>query len=137
VVYSTQFTNRLRSLDFDMITSVYPGLFYPSSDLKLYWGSAFINSTYNTAGVQSKAIDYLLDGIAKNQENDAALVAWGRALDRVLTWEFYVIPEWYVASYRVARWDKFGMPPAPPKYSVGIGEWWYDTPKAARIPKRY
>jgi len=112
-------------------------MFYPTSDLKLYWRSDFINSTYNTAGVQSKAIDYLIDGIAANQGNDQALLAWGRALDRVLTWSFYVVPEWYIASYRVAWWDRFGMPPSPPKYSTGVSTWWFDTQKAAKIPSRY
>ncbi len=137
LVDSAQFTNRLRNRDFDMISAGYGAMFYPSSDLKIYWRSDFINSTFNTAGVQSKAIDYLVDGIAANQGNDQALTAWGSALDRVLTWEFYVIPEWYIATYRVAYWDKFGMPSIQPKYSTGVSAWWFDPQKAAKIPSRF
>ena len=59
------------------------------------WRSNYLDSTYNTAGVQDPAVDYLIDGIAANQDNEAALLAWGKALDRVLTWNHYVIPEWH------------------------------------------
>jgi microcin C transport system substrate-binding protein len=136
VVDTSEFVNRLRERDFDMISGGYSANFYPSSDLKIIWRSDYMDYTYNTAGVQDKAVDYLIDGIVANQDNDQALLAWGRALDRVLTWNFYVIPEWHISMFRVAYWDKFSKPAIRPKYSLGTGSWWYDRAKAARLPQR-
>ncbi len=134
VVDTTQFTNRLRERDFDIISELYRARFYPDSGLNLVWHSDFIDSTYNTAGVRDEAVDYLIEGIMENQENDDALLAWGRALDRVLTWNHYGIPEWHISSFRVAYWDKFGKPLVRPKYELGVSTWWIDPVKERRLP---
>ena len=131
-----QLTKRLRDRDFDMISGGYNASFYPSADLKVVWRSDYIDSTWNTAGVQDPAVDYLIDGIEANQNDENALLAWGRALDRVLTWNFYVIPEWHIAKFRVAYWNKFSRPTVRPKYDLGVGTWWIDTDKAQKLPKR-
>ena len=81
-------------------------------------------------------MDELIDGIVANQENEPVLRAYGRALDRVLTWNFYVIPEWHLDKYRIASWNKFSRPAVQPKYSLGIGSWWLDSSKEARLPKK-
>jgi microcin C transport system substrate-binding protein len=135
-VDSSQFIERWHNRNFDMISSSYLANAYPSVDLKIVWQSDYINSTYNQAGVQDKAVDYLIAGIEANQENDAALLYWGRALDRVLTWNFYVIPEWYVGTYRIAYWNKFSRAPIIPKYFLGSENWWIDKAKEARLPKK-
>ena len=90
----TQYVNRMRNRDYDMIDRGYDANAYPSLDLKQIWRSDYIDSTYNTAGVQDPAVDYLIDGIAAHQADEKALLAWGRAFDRVLTWNFYVVPMW-------------------------------------------
>lgn len=136
VVDTTQFINRLRERDFDMISSSYGANYYPSSNLKIVWRSDFIDSTYNTAGVQDPAVDYLIDGIMKNQDDEEALLHWGRALDRVLTWNHYIIPEWHISSFRVAYWDKFGRPAARPKYALGIDTWWIDQNAQRKLPAK-
>jgi len=126
IVDTTQYTNRMRNRDFDLIDQGYGALYYPSTDLELPWKSAYIDSTYNLAGVRDPAIDYLVDGIVANQENPEALLAWGHALDRALTWNFYVIPRWHLAQYRVAYWDRFDRPATPPRYDLGLDSWWFD-----------
>ncbi len=132
---SAQFTNRLRSRDFDMISGSYDANFYPSTDMKIVWRSDYISDTWNQAGVQDPAVDALIDGIVAHQDDSAALLNWGRALDRVLTWNFYVIPEWYLSKFRVASWNKFSRPAVRPKYTLGLGAWWLDKDKEARLPK--
>jgi microcin C transport system substrate-binding protein len=124
LVDTTQFTNRLRERDFDMISGGYSAHFYPDTNLKIVWHSDYIDYTYNTAGVQDEAVDYLIEGIEKRQEDEEALVHWGRALDRVLTWNHYVIPEWHISKFRIAYWDKFDRPSTRPKYALGIDTWW-------------
>lgn len=135
IVDTTQFTNRLHDRDFDMTASVYSANFYPDSNLKIVWRSDYVDYTYNTPGVQDEAVDYLIDGITENQEDSEALLYWGRALDRVLTWNHYVIPEWFISKFRVAYWDKFGRPKVRPKYELGIGTWWIDSAKERKLPK--
>jgi len=61
-------------------------------------------------------------------------VAATRALDRVLLWNFYVLPTWHITYERTARWNRFGKPAKIPDYSVGFPDiWWWDEEKAARI----
>jgi len=136
LVDTTQFTNRMRERDFDLISLGYSANYYPDSGLKITWRSDFMDSTYNTAGVQDPAVDYLIDGIAANQENEEALLHWGRALDRVLTWNHYVIPEWHISKFRVSYWDKFSRPGLRPKYSLGLDTWWLDRDKQRELPAK-
>jgi microcin C transport system substrate-binding protein len=138
LVDTTQYVNRLRERDFDLISGGYGANFYPSSDLKIIWRSDYVDYTWNTAGVQDPAVDYLIDGIVAHQDDEQALLYWGRALDRVLTWNYYVIPEWHLSKFRVAYWDKFSRPPLDrrPKYALGESTWWYDPAKAAKLPNR-
>jgi len=136
VVDTTQFVNRLRERDFDMISHSYSANYYPSSNLQIVWQSEFIDSTYNTAGVQDPAVDYLIEGIVRNQEDEEALLHWGRALDRVLTWNHYIIPQWHISMFRVSYWDKFARPDRRPKYSLGIDTWWMDSTARRRLPEK-
>jgi microcin C transport system substrate-binding protein len=135
LVDPTQYTKRMRDRDFDMIDRGFDANAYPSLDLRLVWRSTYMDSTYNMAGVQDPAIDYLIDGIVANQDNEKALLAWGKALDRVLTWNYYVMPMWGNSKFRVAYWNKFSRPPIRPKYSLGLDNWWLDSAKAAKLPK--
>jgi microcin C transport system substrate-binding protein len=136
VVDDTQFINRLRSRDFDMISGYYSTDHYPTSNLKIVWRSDYLDYTYNTAGVQDAVVDALVDGIEASQNNEAALLHYGRAFDRVLTWNHYVIPEWHISKFRVAYWNKFSRPEIRPKYSLGIYTWWVDPEKEQQLPQR-
>jgi microcin C transport system substrate-binding protein len=128
-VDTTQYTKRLRDRDFDMISRGYSANAYPSSDLMIVWNSGFINSTYNQAGVSDPAVDKLTEAIAANQHDAQKLVALGRAFDRVLQWNFYMIPQWYISTYHVAMWNKFERPKVMPKYSLGVDSWWISAAK--------
>lgn len=136
LVDTTQYINRVRERDFDMISWVDAGAFFPDSNLQIGWRSDYIDSTYNSSGVQDPAIDYLVDGIIANQNDNQELLHWGRAFDRVLQWNHYGIFQWYTAMDRVAFWDKFDRPPVKPKYDWGLDTWWVDQEKEARLPRR-
>ena len=133
-VDNSQITNRMRSRDYDMMPRVWRAMPWPSSDLQISWSSEYINSTYNAPGVQSPVIDSLINQIIAAQGNKEKLLPLGRALDRVLTWNYYMLPMWYMAEDRLAWWDKFSQPAVRPVYSLGIDTWWYDVNKAARLP---
>jgi microcin C transport system substrate-binding protein len=126
LVDPSQYINRIRIRDYDITPFGYSANPYPSSSLLLPWHSDYIDSTYNIAGVRDSAIDYLVEEIAANQNDDKMLLALGRALDRVLTWNFYVIPHWYTKMTRVAYVDKFDRPEILAKYDsrAGLYTWW-------------
>ncbi|WP_312043414.1 extracellular solute-binding protein [Erwinia sp.] len=136
-VDSSQFLARVRKSDFDMLVSPYPAIPYPDNNLQLYWSSNYVNSTYNRPHVTNPVIDQLLAQINQHQSDEAALLPLGRALDRVLLWNYYMIPMWYSASNRYAWWDKFSMAAERPTYSLGFDSWWYDVNKAAQLPAQH
>ncbi|MDR3114635.1 MAG: extracellular solute-binding protein [Treponema sp.] len=120
----SQFVNRLRSRDYDMLDRGFSAMAYPSSTLALAWHSDYRDSSYNMAGVRDPALNYLVEGIIAHQEDEDALLAWGKALDRVLTWNHYVLPQWHTSTFRVAYNRKLLKPEVRPRYSLGLHTWW-------------
>ncbi len=61
----------------------------------------------------------------------ADLEAAIRALDRILLWNHYVVPQWTYGKLRTARWDRFGHPDPLPKYEAAACPdiWWWDPAK--------
>ncbi|MFI8415907.1 extracellular solute-binding protein [Serratia sp. NPDC078593] len=133
-VDASQYTRRVRNRDFDMVSTVYPAMPFPSTSLQVYWDTAYLDSTYNTPGVSDPAVDALIKKIMQNQGDEQALIPLGRALDRVLTWNYYMLPMWYSNHDRYAFWDKFSQPAIRPTYSIGLNTWWFDVNKAGRLP---
>ncbi len=138
-VDDAQYENRLRQWDYDIITSLWPESLSPGNEQRYFWGSkaADQSGSRNYIGIKDDAIDTLVERIifAKNR-ND--LVAATKALDRVLLWNQFVVPQWTYGKQRLARWDRFGRPPLLPKYAASgfPTVWWYDADKAARAGKR-
>lgn len=135
----SQATNRMRSRDYDMMPRLWRATPWPSSDLQIPWSSAYIDSSYNAPGVASPAIDSLITQIIRWQGNQQKLLPLGRALDRVLTWNYYMLPMWFMSGNRTAYWDKFSYPATLPSYASDIeapafSTWWYDANKAAKLP---
>jgi microcin C transport system substrate-binding protein len=135
----TQYENRLRSWDFDVVVMSWGESLSPGNEQRENWGSqaADMAGSRNIVGIKDPAIDKLIDRVifAKNRDD---LVAATRALDRVLLWHHFVVPQWNYPKVRTARWDRFGRPSELPKYgqSAFPAVWWYDDEKAAKIGKR-
>lgn len=132
-VDTSQFVNRWHEHDFDMVSQRYSANPHPSSSLKIVWHSTMIDSTYNQANVTDDAVDYLVEGIIEHQSDQEALYHWGRALDRVLVWNHYIVPHWHLNKFRLAYFDKFERPDIRPKYGLGFETWWIDTEKEAKL----
>ena len=134
VVDTAQFINRRRDYDFDMIVERIPHSESPGNEQREYWGSsaADIPGTRNFVGIKNPVIDEIIEQLisAPNREQ---LVYTTRAMDRVLLWEHYVIPQFYSAKYRVAYWNKFSRPKIMPRYSLGFDTWWLDADKNAKL----
>ncbi len=125
-VDASQYQKRLEKKQFDMVSIWWNlGLFYPSTEQYLYWHSsqADMEGSQNLAGTKNPAIDALTTDI-QNAQKLEDLRASARALDRVLTHEYYVIPHWNLSAWRVAYWNQFGRPKVTPAYSLGLDTWW-------------
>jgi len=132
VVDSAQYQNRLNEFDYDIITARFLMSLTPGIEQRNMWGSdtADVSGSYNLSGIKNKAVDGLIETLIGVADRDALTTA-ARALDRVLLWNHYFIPQWFKAEHNIAYWDKFGRPPLKPKYSEGYPHtWWYDQAKA-------
>ena len=138
-VDDAQYQNRLRSFDFDITTMVWPESLSPGNEQREFWGSQSANvpGSQNLCGIQNPAIDALIQQVIFAKDRPT-LTAATKALDRVLLWNFYVVPHYTSSTYRYARWDRFAHPEPLPKYGVAAfpNLWWWDADKAAKIGKR-
>ncbi|TPQ30855.1 hypothetical protein C2U70_25560 [Bradyrhizobium guangdongense] len=135
----TQYENRTREWDFDIITNSWGESQSPGNEQREFWSSktADIAGSRNVAGIKNPAIDKLIERLIYARDRDD-LVAATKALDRVLLWNHYVVPQWNYPKVRTARWDRFGRPAELPKYGQSGFPfiWWYDADKAAKIAKK-
>lgn len=130
MVDDSQYQKRLDDKDFDIVSVwVNRGVFFPGSEQMAIWHSsqADVKGANNLAGTKDPVIDALLEKLSQAKNKDA-LIAAGRALDRVLLWRHYVIPHWHSGSFRIAYWDRFGLPKMLPKYNLGLDTWWSKNP---------
>lgn len=135
VVDTAQYQNRMDSFDFDMTVSTFGQSMSPGNEQYDFWGSAKadVNGSRNIIGVKNPVIDALIEKVVTAPDRDS-LIAASRALDRVLLWNYYVIPQWYYDRFRIAYWNKFGHPEVTPKYGLSVPDsWWYDAAKAVKI----
>ena len=138
-VDSAQYENRLRQFDFDIIVANWGESLSPGNEQRGYWGSQAADQpgSRNLVGIKNPAVDELINRVIFSKDR-AELVAATHALDRVLLWNFYVVPQWASSVVRTARWDRFGRPTTLPKYGLsGFPTiWWWDAEKAAKLPQR-
>jgi microcin C transport system substrate-binding protein len=138
-VDDVQYQNRLRNFDFDIVTSIWPQSLSPGNEQRDFFGSpaASTPGARNVGGIKNPAVDALIERIifAKNRDEQVAAC---KAMDRVLLWNFYVVPQFVADFQRAARWDRFSHPDPLPKYGVAgfPNLWWWDADKAAKIGKR-
>jgi microcin C transport system substrate-binding protein len=136
LVDESQYVERLRGFDFDMIIHHFDESLSPGNGQREFWGSekADVRGSSNLVGIKNPVVDDLIQRLAYAKDREE-LIAVCHALDRVLLWNYYVIPQWYYDAFRIAYWDKFDRPAMTPKYGLGlIDTWWYDSDKAAKLP---
>ncbi|MGE0847582.1 MAG: extracellular solute-binding protein [Flavobacteriaceae bacterium] len=133
-VDSSQYIQRTDSFDFDITIDVWAQSLSPGNEQREYWGSAAADQpgSRNSMGIKNEVVDALIDKVifATSREE---LVAATRALDRVLLWGYYLVPQFYRAETWIAYWDRLSHPDPLPEYSTGFPTiWWWDADKAAK-----
>jgi microcin C transport system substrate-binding protein len=121
----SQYINRLRSRDFDMIVGGFGQSNSPGNEQREYWHSASADKqgSRNFIGLKNPAIDSLVDGLI-GADSRESLIAHSHALDRVLLWGYYVVPNWHIKTWRVAYWKHIQHPAVTPMYDIGTDTWW-------------
>lgn len=128
----SQYINRLRSRDFDMTSAVWPQSSSPGNEQREFWHSSSADNpgSRNLIGLRDPAIDQLVEGLIR-ADSRQSLITHARALDRALLWGHYVVPNYYVDTWRVAYWKRFGRPKITPLYDYGLMTWWEEMPYQA------
>lgn len=136
LVDQSQYINRLRQFDFDVIVTGWGQSESPGNEQRDYWGSdaATRAGSRNFIGIANPGIDALIELLIEAPDR-TSLVARTRALDRALLAGHWLVPNWHLAAQRLVYWDKFGLPEVTPYKGVSIDSWWFDEEKAARLKR--
>lgn len=140
------YRRRLEQYDFDLIVIVEGDFTLPSAaELASSYGSKSADEPGNSnfRGVKSRAVDRLIEAVGSATTIDE-LRAASRALDRVVMWSFWQVPQVYVSEEQISYWNRFGLPAVQAKYFVAdsypsassppwpLWTWWMkDTKDAA------
>ena len=130
----SQYIRRLENFDFDMVVTNYGSIISPGNEQKNYWSSktADLPGSPNIIGVKNPVIDEIIEKLISSKTRDE-LITHTRILDRILLFNYYLIPQFHIGHYRVAYWNKLSRPEISPKYDLGFDFWWYDPEKAKLI----
>lgn len=137
-VDSAHYTQRIESFDFDIVVSRFAQSHSPGNEQREFWGSAAADkqASRNIIGIKDAAVDKLIDRVIYAPDRKA-LVAATRALDRVLLWNAYVVPQFHTAGDRIAYWAKFARPARLPQQASALTTflrvWWWDAAAAGTL----
>ena len=131
LVDGAQYEERLKTHDFEITTIRFVFSLSPGAELNSYFASATVDQvgSFNIPGIQDPVVDALIAEVAAATDRDS-LIAAARALDRVLLWGHYMVPQWYKGAHHLVYWNKFDRPALKPRYARGIIDtWWVDGEK--------
>ena len=136
LVENAQYKARLDQFDFDVMTFVLSQGTAPSYEQRDYFHSSLVDveGGQNYAGIQNPAVDALIETLL-DSKTEQDVVTTMRALDRVLMFEHYIVPNWHIGMHRVAHWNKFSRAKDTLPYKLGTENWWLSTPEKTNPSK--
>lgn len=135
IVDTSQYIQRYQAFEFDAVTARFPQSESPGNEQRDYWSTqaADAEGSRNVPGIKDPVVDALIDKIIYAADREE-LVAATRALDRVLLWNYYTVPQYFQPTMRYAYWNKFGIPEKQPEYSgIDPQSWWILQDREAEI----
>ncbi len=131
-VDSAQYKQRLDQYDYDMILTTLAQSLSPGIEQWLYFHSSQVDvkGGRNYAGIANPVVDALLEKLLAASTRDEQ-VAISRAIDRVLLWHHYTIPNWFISNHRLAYRNRFAHATTPP-YTLGLRTWWLKDLETAK-----
>ncbi|QXI24849.1 MULTISPECIES: extracellular solute-binding protein [Pseudomonas] len=127
-----QYKQRLDQFDFDMISMTLGQTLSPGLEQWQYFHSSQVKvkGSKNYAGIANPVVDHLLEQLLAARTRDEQVAA-GKALDRVLLWQHYSIPNWYLNYHRLAYRNRLAFVTTPP-YTLGLSAWWLKSSEKDR-----
>lgn len=124
-VDTAQYLRLLENFDYDMITFIWGQSLSPGNEQRGFWGSvaAAQKGSRNLIGIKDPVVDELIEKLIAAPDRES-LVAHTRALDRVLQWGHYLVPQFHLGADRIAYWDIFGRPKITPQDGAQFDAWW-------------
>jgi microcin C transport system substrate-binding protein len=138
IVDTSQYIQRYQAFEFDAVTARFPQSESPGNEQRDYWSTqaADAEGSRNVPGIKDPVVDALIDKIIYAADREE-LVAATRALDRVLLWNYYTVPQYFQPTMRYAYWNKFGIPEKQPEYSgIDPQSWWILQDREAEIEEQ-
>ncbi|HEV7437119.1 MAG TPA: extracellular solute-binding protein [Pseudorhizobium sp.] len=125
-VDTSQYINRIRSFDYDMIYGVWAQTMNPGNEQMEYWGTESVDrqGSRNYAGISDPAVDTLIRKIVFAATRDEQVAAV-KALDRVLLANHFVVPMFYSGEEKIAYWNRIAHPEQLPEYGTGFPDAWF------------
>ena len=139
IVDTSQFTNRVNDYDFDVILANLAQSESPGNEQREFWSSKAADTpgSRNYSGIKNPVVDKLVERVIFATDRDDLLAAT-HALDRVLLWNYYAVPQLTRDLDFYAYWDKFGIPEKQPNYiGPDIESWWIDVDKEKALAAKY
>lgn len=139
MVDTTQYINRINNFDFDVTTTILNQSSSPGNEQRDFWSSkaAAKPGSRNIMGINDPVVDALVERVIFATDRDDLLAAT-HALDRVLLWNYYVVPQYHRAVLWLAYWNKFGIPEKQPGFiGADLDSWWIDKDKEAALAAKY
>jgi microcin C transport system substrate-binding protein len=133
-VDSAQYERQTQTFDYDIVSNVWGQSESPGNEQREFWGteSADRNGSRNLAGIKDPAVDTIVETLIFAKDRKSLITAC-KALDRVLMWNHYMVPMWFLSYDRVAYWNRFGRPDKLPAFSNGFPAiWWWDEERAKK-----
>ena len=130
-----QYEQRVKDFDFDLTMERIAWPNTPGVEQRAYWSStvADVKGSFNLAGIKNPVVDVLIGAILDARDRPA-LIAATRALDRVIMFNHYMVPQYFKGSHTIAWWDKYGRPKVKPPFERGVQDlWWYDSARAKAL----
>jgi microcin C transport system substrate-binding protein len=126
-----QYLNRLMARDYDMIVTSYPVSPAPGNELYNYFGSGAATDpgSNNYMSLRDPAVDSLIDGLVRAR-SQPQMALYAHALDRVLQWNHYWIPNYYPPGTATVWWNRFGLPATAASNDPAPQTWWEVSPVA-------
>lgn len=128
-VDSAQYQNRMNDFDYDMTILSIGQSDSPGNEQRDFWSSAKADmpGSRNYIGIKDPAVDEIVEQLIKAKSRED-LIAYTHALDRILQWNFYVIPHWHIDHWRLAWWNKLEKPEHLSGLTPGISDTWWMKP---------
>ncbi|MBL8577991.1 MAG: ABC transporter substrate-binding protein [Mesorhizobium sp.] len=139
VVDTSQYTNRLNDYDFDMILAPLAQSESPGNEQREFWSAKAADTpgSRNYSGIKNPVVDKLVERVIFATDRDDLLAAT-HALDRVLLWNYYYVPQLTRDVDFYAYWNKFGIPEKQPTYiGPDTESWWIDVDKEKALAAKY